>query len=188
MMCPLNVTLKLNRFVNVTSSFNIRGEYFKARYFSIPLECCFLPINRPFPSSPEPLFQNEGRCSAFDMEIIFHSHANKTHFHRKGCAPSLILKVRVFGTWKWPIDWLLCATTYCLQLNRSLQARPAVSNLTILISCYVVGWFRWTLNHSVLYSVVKGPSAIVLHVLEDKVAQRMLGFGKPIDHDEFWNQ
>ena len=36
------------------------------------------------------------------MEIIFHSHANKTHFHKKGCAPSLILKVRVFGTWKWP--------------------------------------------------------------------------------------
>ena len=59
--------------------------------------------NRPFPSSPRSLFQNEGRCSAFDMEIIFHSHANKTHFHKKGCAPSLILKVRVFGTRKWPI-------------------------------------------------------------------------------------
>ena len=60
-------------------------------------------LNRPFPSFPGPLFQNEGRCSAFDMEIIFHSHANKTHFHKKGCAPSLILKVRVFGTRKWPI-------------------------------------------------------------------------------------
>ena len=57
---------------------------------------CSNKDNRPFPSSPEPLFQNEGRCSAFDMEIIFHSHANKTHFHKKGCAPSLILKVRVF--------------------------------------------------------------------------------------------
>ena len=52
---------------------------------------------------PVPLFQNEGRCSAFDMEIIFHSHANKTHFHKKGCAPSIILKVRVFGTRKWAI-------------------------------------------------------------------------------------
>ena len=41
MLCPLNVVLKLNRFVNVTSSFNIRGEYFKARYFSMPLACCF---------------------------------------------------------------------------------------------------------------------------------------------------
>ena len=27
---------------------------------------------------------------------IFHSHGNKTHFHKKGCAPSLILKV---GFW-----------------------------------------------------------------------------------------
>ena len=40
--------------------------------------------------------------SAFDMEMDFHSHANKTRFHRKGCALGLILKVRVFGTWKWP--------------------------------------------------------------------------------------
>ena len=62
-----------------------------------------LKYNRPFPSSPWPLFQNESRCSAFDMEIICHSHANKTHFHKKGCAPSLILKVGVFGTRKWPI-------------------------------------------------------------------------------------
>ena len=60
-------------------------------------------LNRPFPSSPGSLFQKKGRCSAFDMEIIFHSHANKTHFHKKGCAPSLILKVRIFGTRKWPI-------------------------------------------------------------------------------------
>jgi len=37
------------------------------------------------------------------MEIILHSHENKTHFHKKGCALSLILKVRVFGTRKWPI-------------------------------------------------------------------------------------
>ena len=27
-------------------------------------------FDRPLPSSPGPLFQNEGRCSAFDMEII----------------------------------------------------------------------------------------------------------------------
>ena len=39
------------------------------------------------------------------MEIIFHSHANKTRFHKKGCAPSLILKVRGIGTRKWPINF-----------------------------------------------------------------------------------
>ena len=37
--------------------------------------------------------------------MIFHSHANKTHFHKKGCALGLILKVRVFGTRKWPIEF-----------------------------------------------------------------------------------
>ena len=64
---------------------------------------CYSGHNRPFRSSLGPVFQNEGKCSAFDMKIIFHSHANKTHFHEKGCAPSLILKVRGFGTRKWPI-------------------------------------------------------------------------------------
>ena len=59
-------------------------------------------LNRPFPSSPRPLYQ---KCSAFDMEMIFHSHANKTHFHKKGCALGLILQVTVFGTRKWP--WLV---------------------------------------------------------------------------------
>ena len=44
------------------------------------------------------------------MEIIFHFHANKTHFHKKGCAPSLILKVRVFGTRKWPIGMMKAET------------------------------------------------------------------------------
>ena len=38
------------------------------------------------------------------MEMIFHSHANKTHFHKRGCALGLISKVRGFGTRKWPIN------------------------------------------------------------------------------------
>ena len=38
------------------------------------------------------------------MQIIFYSHASKTHFHKKGCALGLILNVRVFGTRKWPIE------------------------------------------------------------------------------------
>ena len=42
------------------------------------------------------------------MKIIFHSHANKTHLHKKGCVPSLILKVRIFGTRKRPISQGFC--------------------------------------------------------------------------------
>ena len=33
----------------------------------------------------------------------FWSHANKTHFHKKGCALGLVLKVKVFGSRKWLI-------------------------------------------------------------------------------------
>ena len=89
------------RFADVVSRGNRwwRGEMSAA--FSLPRR---RKSNRPFPNSPGPPFHNEGRCSAIDMEIIFHSHANKTPFHKQGCAPSLIiLKVRVFGTRKWPI-------------------------------------------------------------------------------------
>ena len=59
--------------------------------------------NGPFTRSPGPLYQNEVKCSAFDMEMVFHSHANKTHFHKEGCALGLMLKVRLFGIRKWPI-------------------------------------------------------------------------------------
>ena len=44
-------------------------------------------------------------AQAFDMEMSFHSHANKTHFHKKGCALDLILKVRVCGTRRWPVHF-----------------------------------------------------------------------------------
>ena len=40
------------------------------------------------------------------MKMTFHSHANKTHFHEKGGALGLLLKVRVLGTQKWPIEKL----------------------------------------------------------------------------------
>ena len=82
---------------------------------------------------PGPLFQSEGRCSAFYTEIIFHSHANKTHFHKKDCAPSLIFKVRVFGTRKWPIGFVNGLFASCnsglkvISVNRVILAH-AISN------------------------------------------------------------
>ena len=57
------------------------------------------------------------------MEISFHSHANKTHFHKKGCAPSLILKVRVFGPRKWPIITLvLTAAKFVVCFSSQLRS------------------------------------------------------------------
>ena len=56
-----------------------------------------------FPSFPKPLLQSEAEFIAIDVKMILQSHANKTHFHKKGFAVSFVLKVRVFGTRKWPI-------------------------------------------------------------------------------------
>ena len=56
-----------------------------------------------FPSSKKSHLQGEAKCEAIDMKMIFNYDANKTHFHNKGFALSLVLKVRVFGTQKWPI-------------------------------------------------------------------------------------
>ena len=61
--------------------------------------------NRPFLSSKKSHFQNEAKCEAIDMKIIFNYYANKTHFHNEGFALSLVLKVRFFGTRKWPIEF-----------------------------------------------------------------------------------
>ena len=50
---------------------------------------------------------DKNKCKAIDMKMIIYSHANKTHFHQKGFALSLVLKDRVFGTRKWPIKFTL---------------------------------------------------------------------------------
>ena len=39
------------------------------------------------------------------VKMSFNYDANKTHFHNKGFALSLVLKVRFFGTRKWPIRY-----------------------------------------------------------------------------------
>ena len=75
------------------------------------------------------------------MEIIFHSHANKTHFHKKGCAPSLILKVTVFGTRKWPINTLVfsklfyCSSVWSNPADTNLLKLQAVQNFAAQIIC-----------------------------------------------------
>ena len=55
--------------------------------------------------------------STFDMEMTFHSHANKTHFQKKGYALGLILKVRVF----WNAVGAYFANSGTRLCNRPLQ-------------------------------------------------------------------
>ena len=45
-----------------------------------------------FPSCLNPLFQSETKCDAIFLKNIFYSHANKTHFHNKRFALSLVLE------------------------------------------------------------------------------------------------
>ena len=68
------------------------------------------------------------------MEMIFYSHANKTHFHKKSCALGLTLKVRVFETRKWPV--VLNSTnsdiTFCFVL--CLQGELTLFNLPMYLN------------------------------------------------------
>ena len=66
-------------------------------------------FNGPFPSRPKPLFHSEVKYKAipFDMKMVFYPHANETHFHKKGFALGLVLKVRVFAARKWPITSII---------------------------------------------------------------------------------
>ena len=62
--------------------------------------------------------------------MSFHYDANKTHFHNKGFALSLVLKVRFFGTRKWPIA--LCV----LELEKSQFLPNSVAFLLRFCLCY----------------------------------------------------
>ena len=85
----------------------------------------------------KPLFQSEAKCRAIDMTMSFYSLANKTHFHNKGLAHGLALKVRGFGTRKWPIEscWrkfdieqtFRCWTIFFLQLEETMLNLVAIT-------------------------------------------------------------
>ena len=63
------------------------------------LQLIYWKMFRPFPSSPGPLYETEVKCSCLCYEIM----PIKTHYHKKGCALGLVLKVKVFGSQKWLI-------------------------------------------------------------------------------------
>ena len=66
-----------------------------------------ITLNRPLPSSKKPHFQNEAKCETFVVKINFICIIIENHFHINGFALSLALKVRFFGTRKWPIAMIL---------------------------------------------------------------------------------
>ena len=64
----------------------------------------FHQINRPFPSSKKSHFQNEAKCETFVVKMSFICITIKNHFHINSFALSIALKVRFFGTRKWPVS------------------------------------------------------------------------------------
>ena len=81
--------LLLNSLVNKLFFFQDSAVISMTHLVEVDVQYLEPSSKKPFPSSPGPLYQNEVKCSAFDIELIFHSHANKTHFHKKGCTLSL---------------------------------------------------------------------------------------------------
>ena len=67
---------------------------FKRRFCSCGHRCCV-------PSREHVVkLRKKTRLSA---QPLLWNHANKPHFHKKGCALGLVLKVKVFGSRKWLI-------------------------------------------------------------------------------------
>ena len=53
--------------------------------------------NRPLPSSKNPHFQNEAKCTTFLVEMCFICTRMKNHFHNKGWALNFVLIQRPRG-------------------------------------------------------------------------------------------
>ena len=78
----------------------------------VPLKYALTLPNRPLPSSKDPHFQNEARCTTFLLKMSFICMRMKNDFHIKGWAPTLVLKQRPGGTRKWPICIAKCLFPY----------------------------------------------------------------------------
>ena len=80
--------------------------------------------NRPLPSSKNPHFQTEARCTTLLAKMSFICMRMKNDFQIKGCAPTLVLKQRPGGTRKWPIG-LQSTITHFARDTESVLCRIA---------------------------------------------------------------
>ena len=105
--------------------------------------------NRPLPSSKNPHFQNEAKCTTFLVKMSFICMRMKNHFHIKGWALNLVLIQRTRGTRKLPI----VLPRPLLQSQQSLRkltspSFPLVSKVRMKrpVTCMPsrnVGWSGW---------------------------------------------
>jgi len=77
---------------------------------------------RTFSNCARPLFRSRRYENDF-----FYSHANRTHFHEKGVALGLVLKVNGFGTRKWPVSVSICGWHHDYTVDPLLSPLPLIS-------------------------------------------------------------
>ena len=70
------------------------------------------------------------------MKMIFNYDADETHFHNKGFALSLVLKVRCFGTRKWPI-YFVTLSDYANEVSKEAKILTVLPHLfCVYFACY----------------------------------------------------
>ena len=89
--------------------------------------------NRPFPSSKKSHFQNEAKCETFVVKMTFICIIIENHFHINGFALSLVMKVRFFGTRKWPIpeSWFASSPSFSSSRPAARALRGACSQASV---------------------------------------------------------
>ena len=110
-------------------------------------------MNGPLPSSKNPHFQNEARCTTFLVKMSIICMRMKNNFHIKGWALTLVFKQRSGGTRKWPIIGKRIKWVY-LEPNKKFFVSPSNFFYVWIFG----GWGRlrhqrlrgsrmWTLNY-----------------------------------------
>ena len=85
-------SIDFNRTLALHVNYTCKNQITSLDHFRVAPSLCFKAKLRANPSM------------GVNTKIICYFHANKTYFHKKGFALSFVLKVRVFGTQKRPIE------------------------------------------------------------------------------------
>ena len=89
-------------------------------------------FNRLFPSCLKPLFQSEANFWRFKFEDGFYSYANKIHFHNKGLALSLVLKVSFWNS----------EMAYFIVTVSNIHLLGSCVNMSRFV-CFKGKWYLW---------------------------------------------
>ena len=102
---------------------------FSGEYFSSPFPMLRFEFNWPLPSSKNPQFQNEAKCTTVLVKTPLISMRIKNHFHIKGWALKLVLIQRPGGTRKCPMKQVPHVAASVFVNKRTLRDETCVTTL-----------------------------------------------------------